>query len=67
LGQGLKETSSLEPVVYWGKDSVKILKLTQNILHVELNINGKVITKKLPISYDNYVYLTRCLSRFNLS
>lgn len=66
LGEGLKITSNPNPIIHWNNNSVKVVKLTDNILHLELNIDGNNITKKIPITHDDYIYLTSCLNRFNL-
>lgn len=67
LGEGLRVTSNPEPIIYWGNNSVKVLKLTDGILQVELKLNGDKLIRTLPISHEDYTYLTNCLSKFNLN
>lgn len=66
LGEGLRITSDPEPKIYWLGYVIKVKNISHNILTLELTYKDIVTEKKIPISSDEYAYLSKCLSKFNI-
>ena len=66
LGEGLRITSDPEPKIYWLGYVIKGKNISHNILTLELTYKDTIKKKKIPISSDEYAYLSKCLSKFNI-